>query len=73
MTVGELRKKLEGIDPKTSAVIYRETDAGTEFFEISDVNPSAGTPIRNEDTGKAGFRFESAGPATWLFISIEDA
>ncbi len=73
MTVGELRKRLEGIDPKTNVAVYRETDAGTEFFDITHVGLSTGTPVRNEHTHKAGFRFESTGRATWLLISFEEA
>jgi hypothetical protein len=72
MTVGELRKRLEGIDPKTDVALYRETHEGTEFFGITDVSLSTGTPLRNEHTHKAGFRFESTGPATWLLISFEE-
>jgi hypothetical protein len=73
MTVGELRKKLEGINPKTNIAIYRETHEGTEFFDIGDATLSKGTPVRNEHTHKAGFRFESNGPVTWLLISFEEA
>jgi len=73
MTVGELKKKLEGIDPKTSVALFRETRDGAEFFDITDVSLSTGTPVRNEHTHKAGFRFESTGPATWVLISFEEA
>lgn len=73
MTVGELRKHLEGIDPKTNVALYRETHEGTEFFDVTHIGLSTGTPMRNEHTGKAGFRFESTGPATWLLISFEEA
>ena len=73
MTVGELRKRLEGIDSKTNIAIYRETHEGAEFFDVADVSLSTGTPLRNEHTHKAGFRFESTGPATWLLISFEEA
>jgi hypothetical protein len=73
MTVGELRNRLEGIDPKTDVAVYRETHEGTEFFDITDVSLSTGTPVRNEHTHKAGFRFESTGLATWLLISFEEA
>jgi hypothetical protein len=73
MTVGDLRKHLEGIDPKTNVALYRETHEGTEFFDITHVGLSTGTPMRNEHTHKAGFRFESTGPASWLLISFEEA
>ena len=72
MTVGELRKRLEGVDPKTTVAIRRETHEGEEYFDIGDVSVSTGTPMRNEHTHKAGFRFESTGPVTWLLISIEE-
>jgi hypothetical protein len=74
MTVGELRKQLEGIDPKTNVALYRETDEGTEFFDVTDVSLSTGTTLRNEHTAyKAGFRFESTGLEKWLLISFEAA
>lgn len=72
MTVEELRKKLERLEPKTEVVVYRETDDGTEFFGISDVSLHRGTPRRDEQTHKAGFTFANDGPSVWLFISIDE-
>jgi hypothetical protein len=71
VTVAELKKKIEALDPKTHIVVYRETESGTEFFEISDASLSTGTPRRFE-SGKVGFTFDPKGPATWLLISIEE-
>ncbi len=72
MTVGELQKKLEGLEPKTHIVIYSDTEGETEFFEVSDASLSRGTPKRHAD-GKVGFTFDHTGPATWFFLSIEEA
>jgi len=71
MTVAELVKKLNGLDPKTRIVISRETDTSLEFFEVGDISIGVGTPSR-EDDGKPRFKFEKDGPARWLFISAEE-
>ena len=71
ITVGDLRKKLEGLDPKMQVVVCRETDE-TSFFDIYDVSPHVGNPIRHE-SGKAGFKIDNNGDATWLFITIDEA
>jgi hypothetical protein len=72
VTVGELRKKLEGLDPKAHVVVYTEAEAGKHMYEVSDVSMSKGTPRRHEN-GKAGFSFDQASAIEWLFISIEEA
>jgi hypothetical protein len=72
MTVGELRKRLQGMDPKTHVVVYREdreTDP-MELFEVIDASLSTGSPTRVDPSGRTGFAFERNGSATWLFISI---
>lgn len=48
MTVDELRKRLDGFDPKTHVAVYRENESGADFFEISDVSLSNGDPLRDE-------------------------
>ena len=73
MTVKELRKKVEGLDPNTQVGVYRETEGKTEFYDVTDVALQNGNPIRNEESRKAGFTFDNKGPATWLFISIEES
>ena len=75
MTVGELLKAIEGLDPKMTVAAYFEDDGDreTEFFEVADVSVGTGTPLRNEKTRKAGFRFEHDGPAKWLLIRVEAA
>ncbi len=76
MTVAELRKKLESVDPLDAnkhVVVYRETDDGMALFEISDVAIGVGHARRDEDTRKAGFKFDSKGSDKRLFISIEEA
>jgi hypothetical protein len=71
MDVAELRKALEGVDPKAQVVVTRETET-LEFFEVTDASLRTGTPMRTM-AGRAGFRFENEGHAAWLFISIEEA
>jgi hypothetical protein len=75
MTVGELRKTIEGLDPKMPVAAYFESDGNreTEFFDLADVSVGTGTPVRSESTHKAGFRFENTGPAKWLLIRVEEA
>ena len=62
MTVGELRKKLEGLDQKINVACYREDEEGTRFFDITDVSVHTGTAVRNAQTGKPGLRFSPDGP-----------
>jgi hypothetical protein len=73
MNVGELKRKMEGIDDDTYIVVSHESDKGTALFEVMDVAPAKGKPVRNEFTRKAGFAFDQNGPAYWLFISTEEA
>ena len=73
MTVGELQKKLTGLDPKTYVMVSLETDRDTTYFEVNDVAIAKGQPSRDPDTHKGGFKFDRDGPTEWLFISIEEA
>src|SRR5580658_10429652 len=68
MTVGELKKKLDGLDPDTWIVAYRETDT-LELFDIADASPHRGTAQRYEN-GKLGFASGGTGPNTWLFLLL---
>ena len=68
MTVGELAKSLEGLDPKTYVVVIHEKDGNSEYLDIDHIVPGVGTPSRNR-AGKPGFKFEKDGPAKWLFIT----
>ena len=71
MTVGELRKKLEDIDPKMPVIVVRETEGDSQWYEVSDVSPQRGVPSRDE--GRVGFTYgPGPGTETWLFISIEE-
>jgi hypothetical protein len=72
MTVGELQRRLQEIDPGTQVVVYREDREADriELFEVTDASLSTGDPIRIEQSGKASFTFDKDGSATWLFISI---
>jgi hypothetical protein len=72
MTVKELRQKLSKIDDKTDVVVYWEEGKEHQYFEIDDVSLHSGTPQRHP-SGNVGFRFETKGPATWLFISVSPA
>lgn len=71
MTVAELQKAIQGLDPKTYIAAYRETKNGTEFFDIAQATVSTGTPKRHPD-GTVGFTFSHDGPAKWLLITIEE-
>ena len=73
--VGDLLRAIERLDPKMPVAAYFESDSNreTEFFDIADVSVGTGTPMRNERTHKAGFRFENPGPAKWLLIRLEEA
>jgi hypothetical protein len=73
MTVAELQKKLDGLDPKTSIVVNHEVDTEMNLLEITDVALATGHPRRHENTRKAGFTFDKDGPATWLFINVDHA
>jgi hypothetical protein len=73
MTVDELRKKLDRLDPKINVACYREDEEGTHFFDITDVFVRGGTAVRNQHTGRAGLRFSHDGPEKWLLIEFEDA
>jgi len=73
MTVGELKAKLENLDPKTQVCIIRESEDGLDIFEVGDVAVHKGTPKRYPDTRKALFSFDGIGPASWLFISTQEA
>jgi hypothetical protein len=71
MTVGELRKKLEGIDPQTTMVVQWGIDCESTYFDVSEVSLRNGTPSRVE--GIAGFTFGGDGSPVWLFIDVEEA
>lgn len=71
MTVAELREALQGLAPETYVAAYRETENGTEFFDIAEATVSTGTPRRHEN-GQVGFTFSHDGPARWLLITIEE-
>lgn len=73
MTVGELQKIIETLEPSTHIVVNDETSGRMRLFEVSDATVAAGTPRRDERTGEAGFAFDDKGPARWLFITVEEA
>jgi hypothetical protein len=70
MTVGKLRKKLEGIDPETKVVVQWEIDSESTYFDVANVSFRKGTLSRFE--GIAGFTFGGDG-SPWLFIEVAEA
>ena len=69
MTVGELRNRLEGMDPTVNVVVLRETGSDSEWYEVMDVSLQKGeSSLKGE---KISFTY-GAGPETWLFISVEE-
>jgi hypothetical protein len=73
MTVGELREKLDGLNPKIHVVVNHETDGEMELYEVADVSRAKGHPRRSGNTRVARFEFDDYGPTTWLFIATEKA
>jgi hypothetical protein len=71
MTVGELRKKLEGIDPQIKVVVEWEIDSEATYFDALDASLRKGTPSRVD--GIAGFTFGGDGSRRWLFIDVAEA
>jgi hypothetical protein len=71
MTVAELREVIDGLDPDTYVVVYRENERGTFFYNVAHASVSSGEP-RRDATGRVGFQFYEGGHARWLFISIEE-
>ena len=71
MTVGELRKKLEGIAPQTKVVVKWEIDSQPTYFHALDASLRKGTPSRVE--GIAEFTFDGDGSPPWLFIDVAEA
>lgn len=68
MTVGELLKNLEGVDPALYVFIDQEHN-GTVLTEIDDVTVASGHPIRYQKTGKHGLKFDHTGPVKYLLLS----
>jgi len=73
MTVGELLRKLDGVDLNDRVVVYFETGHPIKLYEVIDASLSTGRFHRDGTTGRAGFVFDQAGPSTWLFVSVEEA
>ncbi len=72
MTVAELAKSLEGLDPRMYVAVIHENEGNSEFLHIDHVAPGVGTPVRN-NADKPGFKFDKDGPEKWLFITaVED-
>jgi hypothetical protein len=72
MTVKELQERLSELDEKIPVVVYSEDESGQHLFEIDDVCLTTGTPARLDD-GKAAFKFERDGLASWLFVTVSAA
>lgn len=67
MTVGELRKKLESIDPENFVFLDVDHD-GKVLTEIEDVTPASGKLIKYPNTERHGLAFDHEGPITYLLI-----
>jgi hypothetical protein len=68
MTVGELLKKLEGVDPALFVFVDQELN-GAVLTEVDDVTVATGHPIRYQNTGKYGLKFDHTGPVKYLLLS----
>jgi hypothetical protein len=71
MTVGELREKLEGIDPKIKVLVNREQNHDSNFYDIGDASLSKGAASRFD--GKIRIMFDADGPDRLFLISTEEA
>jgi hypothetical protein len=71
MTVGELRMKLEGIDPQIKVVVKWEIDSEFTYFDALDASLRKGSPSRVE--GIAGYTFGGDGSLPRLFIEVAEA
>lgn len=67
MTVGELRKKLESLDPGNFVFLDLEHD-GKVLTEVEDVTPASGHLIKYPNTAKHGLKFDHTGPIRYLLI-----
>jgi len=72
MTVSELLKKLDGVDPALYVFTDQEHD-GAVLTEIDDVTVVSGHPIRYQNTGKHGIKFDHTGPVKYLILSPKKA
>jgi hypothetical protein len=68
MTVGELLKKLEGVDPALFVFVDQEHN-GAVLTEVDDVTVASGYLIRYQNTGKHGLKFDHTGPVKYLLLS----
>ena len=68
ITVGELLKKLEGVDPELYVFVDQESK-GTVLTEIDDIAVASGHTIRYPNTGKHGLKFDHTGPVKYLILS----
>lgn len=68
MTVGELLKKLEGVDPALYVFVDQEHN-GTVLTEMDNITVASGYPIRYPDTKKHGLKFDHTGPVKYLLLS----
>jgi hypothetical protein len=70
MTVGELRKKIKGIDSEVPVAVLLNDGSESAWYEISALSLEKGTPSIVD--GKSGFIFDDKGTATWLFIDVTE-
>lgn len=70
MNVAKLRSELAKHPGDMKVVVYWEDGKPDQFFGIESVDVATGEPSRDSHH-KARFKFESKGPATWLFLNIK--
>jgi hypothetical protein len=70
MTVGELLKKLEGVDPELFVFVDKEHN-GAVLTEIDDITIASGHPIRYQNSGKHGLKFDHVGPVKYLLLWLK--
>lgn len=70
MTAGKLQDQLAKFPADTKVLVYWEAGKPHQCFEIDEISLHSGSPCRDDKNGAAGFKFESGGPARWLFISV---
>ena len=75
LTVGQLRKALDGVDDKMPVFATVEREDGIDFFSLDFIDAQKGVPARSERDDRAQLRFDSDAPGavTWLLISLGEA
>jgi hypothetical protein len=70
MTVGELRKRIKGMDADVPVVVLLNDGSESAWYEITALSLEKGAPSIVD--GKSGFVFDEKGTTTWLFIDVTE-